>query len=255
MNRYERRDLDRLQEALFEQIDVSNRDGLEIGPLDRPLVSRLEGSVRYVDYFDEEVLRARCAANPNRDAERVVPLDYVLAGDSLAAVVDRTFDYIVASHVVEHVPNLLGWLRDIHGLLRPGGKLFVVAPDRRYCFDRDRSPTSLGGLLEDDYLDREAPSPRVVFDYHYHHRHVKPSDLWNDPAAWEAAPRTSTAQQALARFEDARTRYIDCHCNVFSCREFRELLAGALDLGVQPFDVSYMRETEPPFLDFIAILS
>ena len=43
MNLYERRDLARLQEALFEQIDVSNRDGLEIGPLDRPLVSRLEG--------------------------------------------------------------------------------------------------------------------------------------------------------------------------------------------------------------------
>ena len=105
---YDRPDLARLQRSLFESIDVRACKGLELGPFDKPLVPHHLGNVKYLDFVDEDTLRKRCVANPNRDAAQVVALDYVLGDLSIQERVREQFDYVVASHVIEHVPNMLG---------------------------------------------------------------------------------------------------------------------------------------------------
>ncbi|WP_044156709.1 class I SAM-dependent methyltransferase, partial [Escherichia coli] len=45
------------------------------------------------------------------------------------------FDLIVASHVIEHVPDLIGWLKDAISVLKVGGTLALVVPDKRFTFD------------------------------------------------------------------------------------------------------------------------
>ena len=42
---------------------------------------------------------------------------------------DRTFDCIVATHVVEHVYDPRGYVARVMSLLRPGGRLLLATPD------------------------------------------------------------------------------------------------------------------------------
>lgn len=39
------------------------------------------------------------------------------------------FDYVRSNHSFEHIPNSIEVLRDIHRILRPGGKLFIGIPN------------------------------------------------------------------------------------------------------------------------------
>lgn len=40
----------------------------------------------------------------------------------------NTFDCVLASHVLEHIRNLIPLMRDIHRVLKPGGKLCIASP-------------------------------------------------------------------------------------------------------------------------------
>ena len=68
-----------------------------------------------------EEIRRKYADDPNVDVARIVNIDLVADGRPLAEVVGgQRFDYIVASHVFEHVPLQM---RD---LLSHGGFLSVA---------------------------------------------------------------------------------------------------------------------------------
>ena len=248
-----RPDIRRQRETLRSWLPIHQLRGLEMGPLDKPLVEPAEGFVRYVDQFPVDELKRRCAANPNRDADAVVEPHFVLMERPILEVVTERFDYIVASHVAEHVPNLLGWLRDLAQLTGPRAWLYLVMPDRRYCFDVDRPATTVGELVENDMVNRQRPGIASAFDQRYYHRQVSSHSIWNGQPP-TAVPRTFDAQQAMALAQRAASSYVDCHCNVFEPGSFRECIEVAASLGLQPFRCSELRETEKPFLDFIVLL-
>ncbi len=56
-------------------------------------------------------------------------------------------DFLIASHVLEHLPFPLAALRNWHQALSPSGKLLIKVPDKRYTFDRHRQRTPLSHLL------------------------------------------------------------------------------------------------------------
>ena len=75
---------------------------------------------------------------------------------------DASFDHATCHHVIGHVPDPAGLLREIHRVLRPGGTLSVITPNARYKLwqapfnlARDFSPDisvlryfTLGSLVE-----------------------------------------------------------------------------------------------------------
>ena len=62
---------------------------------------------------------------------------------------DRTLRYVASSHVLEHVANPVLALEEWCRVLRPGGVIYLVVPDKRYTWDRDRATTPVAHLLED----------------------------------------------------------------------------------------------------------
>lgn len=115
---------------LLEGIDVDALVGLEIGPLDKAVVKRIdERQIFYADYTNKAALQRASHNDPNVNIEAIPEIDFVIA--PLPDELPRRFDYIVASHVGEHVPDFLGWLKTLFGWLRPGGTVILALPDRR----------------------------------------------------------------------------------------------------------------------------
>lgn len=68
---------------------------------------------------------------------------------SIPALADASYDLLLSSHVIEHIANPICALVEWKRLLRPGGTLVIVAPDKRYTYDRMRKVTSLEHIIED----------------------------------------------------------------------------------------------------------
>ena len=62
---------------------------------------------------------------------------------------DDSLDFVASSHLLEHVANPLAALREWMRVLRHGGYVYMVIPDRRYTFDRPRQLTETAHMLAD----------------------------------------------------------------------------------------------------------
>jgi SAM-dependent methyltransferase len=125
--------------------------GIEIGPGHTPFPLPFGGaSTRYVDRWQPDDNRSLFPELGEAAAGFIQP-DVVanLDTDRLSALADGIEDYVIASHVLEHLADPLGQLAEIHRVLRPGGVALILLPDRRQTFDRDRDPTPLEHLVED----------------------------------------------------------------------------------------------------------
>lgn len=137
-----------VQRSLLARHLVGN--GLELGPGHVPFPITYPGTqVRYVDRWqpdENHILFPELG-----DAAPFLVPDVIsnFDTDGLQAVDDTSEDFVIASHVFEHVANPLALLEDVHRVLRPGGVLLLLLPDRRRTFDRYRPATTLVHLLDE----------------------------------------------------------------------------------------------------------
>lgn len=131
-------------------VDLGGR-GLEIGPSYNPIVPKSSGAnVEVLDHAPAQQLRAHYAGDVNVDSNLIEEVDFVTEGRSMVDAVGELgrYDWIIASHVIEHQPDLIGFLKDCSALLRANGKLALAVPDKRFCFDVFRPVSSTGALLQ-----------------------------------------------------------------------------------------------------------
>jgi hypothetical protein len=228
-------------------IDLATTKGLELGPLTSPVVRRSDGDIRYLDHVDTETLRARYASHVGFDVDAIVPIDYAIGDRSISTAVgdDAPFDYVIASHVIEHVPDLVGWLHDVRCVLVDGGVLSLAIPDHRRCFDALRTPTVAAEVVQAHLYQATVPSPRQVFD------HYSSAVAWRGQIGWgEDAPVDELVPvhgeaEALERATAAATtgEYIDVHCWVFTPRSFCRVIGSLQRLQLVPFSVEACSDT------------
>ena len=73
-------------------------------------------------------------------------LDRICEGDNLPFTADE-FDFVIASHVLEHFYDLIGTLKEWIRVVKPGGLVFVIFPHKDRTFDKDKHRTTLKELL------------------------------------------------------------------------------------------------------------
>ncbi len=117
--------------------------GLEIGALYKPF--DLDAEMVYLDMQSTESLQQQYAKDPR--VGTILQVQLVWKANTYPFIDNDAFDFVINSHVLEHVPNpgrqMQEWLR----IVRPGGLVYMIVPDKRFCFDRRRQLTEIEYLL------------------------------------------------------------------------------------------------------------
>lgn len=145
----------------------SNLVGLEIGPSFDPIVAKRDGhNVEILDHMSAADLRLKYQNAPHVDLSAIEEVDYVSDGGSIFELVGKPahYDYIVASHVVEHTVDLLRFMLDCQGLLKPEGKLILAVPDMRFSFDCLRPVSTTGQVIQAFFEKVKRHSIAKLFD-------------------------------------------------------------------------------------------
>jgi SAM-dependent methyltransferase len=120
--------------------------GLEIGALHQPLAVHPGIEVKYVDRMSVDDLRRQYG---ELNGLPLVSPHIIDDGETLSQVGPASQDFVIASHFLEHCQDPVGTLRHFVRVLRPGGVVFLVIPDKLFTFDKDRPSTTLDHLIRD----------------------------------------------------------------------------------------------------------
>ncbi|MFL9963463.1 methyltransferase domain-containing protein [Paraburkholderia sediminicola] len=243
---------------LLRGLDIQSSVGVEIGPLCWPLVRRSDAAtIIYVDHTNTAQLRQKYQGDAHVVADEIVDVDAVWGKNTLhEAIGDRYVDYVVASHVVEHVPDLLTWLRELAAVLKPTGEVRLAVPDRRFTFDYFRRESHLPEVLT-SYIERaRVPHPYSVLDYCLNAVDVNTTEAWQKRIDRQSARRHHTSEGAVHLARDAfeNGTYHDVHCWVFTPRSFAKLMGELCQLGLLDFACEHFCDTVRNELEFSVIL-
>lgn len=244
-------------ERILHSIRLEHGEGLELGPLTAPILTKDTAAVKYVDHIDTPALKKKYKTEPV-ELDKIVEVDYALNGRSLKQTVGKkTFDYVVASHVIEHVPDVISWLAEIAAVLKPGGILSLAIPDKRFTFDINRR-VSLPADIIGAYLDRlQRPTSATMYDFAMEcvmgvdsaatwdgtQDPALITRYWTDEEAWQMCERNLKPGE-----------YVDCHCFVFTPSSFVQVLKELIERGLFDYEVDYFLETQPGELEFYVSL-
>jgi len=210
---------------------------VEIGPSFSPIAPKSEGrNTKSIDHLTREGLIAKYTGHPGVDVNRIEQVDYLwtegFLSDAVPSAEHGTFDAFIASHVIEHTPDLVAFLESAEKLLQPEGVVVLAVPDKRYCFDYFQPLTTTGQLLE-AHADRRSRHTRpIAFD------HIAYATANDGICAWGQHP--SKDLTFMHRLEDANAlfttikddpNYVDLHAWHFVPASFELLLLELARLG------------------------
>jgi SAM-dependent methyltransferase len=76
-------------------------------------------------------------------------VQYICEASDLQPIPDEKYDFLVAVHCLEHCANTLKTVEEWLRVVKKGGAILLVLPDRRYTFDRKRPITTFEHFLDD----------------------------------------------------------------------------------------------------------
>jgi SAM-dependent methyltransferase len=238
-----------LREKFTRQAQVENSI-LEIGPFFSPCVKG--DNVSYFDVLDTAGLIKRAQAR-GRDVSGIPHIDFVSESGDLS-VVDRKFNAVISAHCIEHQTDLIRHLQQVRNVLLPGGKYYLIVPDKRFCFDHFIPETTLDEVIDAQGRTRH-PLMKVI-EHRALTTHNNPIRHWNgdhfDPNYSDSILRRTKA--AIEEFEAANGNYIDVHSWQFTPKVLTELIRRLQSQRLIAMFVVSINETPRNRFEFTAVL-
>lgn len=226
-------------------IDPAGR-GLEIGPSHNPAAPKSAGfNVETVDHMDRAGLLEKYKDDQGISLAAIEEVDHVWTGGSLCDLIGApaSYDWIIASHVIEHMPDLVYFITECQALLKPDGVVSLVVPDKRYCFDHLRRLTSTGDVIQAHLERRTRHTPGQVFDHFVSACKLGESGSWHrDSEGRIGFVHTPDFARAMHEASRVSLKYFDVHGWVFTPSSFRLVFHDLNALG-------YIRMDEASFTD------
>lgn len=74
---------------------------------------------------------------------------YICEASNLETIPNENYDFLIASHCLEHCANTLKTIKEWLRVIKKGGAILLILPDRRYTFDHNRPITTFEHLKDD----------------------------------------------------------------------------------------------------------
>lgn len=74
---------------------------------------------------------------------------YICEASNLDTIPDEKYDFLIASHCLEHCANTLKTVKEWLRVVKKGGAILLILPDKRVTFDQNRPVTIFEHLLDD----------------------------------------------------------------------------------------------------------
>lgn len=227
---------------------------LEVAPYFHATVPKEPGRVWYTDYISNDEIQAKAAENPSLGVQNIAVVDFVWKpGSKLRECAGRDFNAVVASHVLEHIPNPVGWLNELLSVLEPGCTLMLVLPDKRLTSDYYRNETTFAQLIDWAIHAPATPTPGQVLDFL--------AGSVEDFGGWGTRPYENGMlfEQAKRPWPDEEvintgiwsltTRgYIDIHATVWSPESFYKAFTRVAKSGLLNVEVGQPIQNKNEFL-------
>lgn len=240
---------------LRSRIDPT-RSGLEIGPCHNAVApKRLGYRTTIVDHLDQCALQDKYRTH-GFDISLIEEVDRVWSGEPLPRLLSdlAPFSWVVASHVAEHVPDLLRFLQENLELLAPEGRLVLALPDHRRCFDARRHPSSLAQVLDAWARGDTRPTAGSVAEHHLKAVSKGGRLAWS--TWWIGGFRNiHSSQESRSLFDDSRRDdlYRDVHVWCFTPDSFAGLIGDLTALGL--LEARIVEGPRPRGYEFLVVLS
>lgn len=212
--------------------------GLEIGPSYNPVAPKNRGyNVKVLDHATRADLMKKYECH-GVDVSKIEEVDYIWHGEkSLSSVVggDELYDWIIACHVIEHVPDLISFLNSCAELLGAAGILSLAIPDKRYCFDFFREKSSLSQVIDAHTEHRQRHTVGMAAEYFLNAVSKGGLSAWGlgHYGEFKLAYDAEFVKSQMVSFKEA-SAYLDCHAWVFTPWSFRLLMSDLYSLGLIP---------------------
>jgi SAM-dependent methyltransferase len=228
---------------------------LEIGPSYSPIAPKAGGwRTHVVDHASQEDLRAKYAAL-NTDTTPIEPVDSVWAGGPLDAAVPADlagrFARLIASHVIEHIPDLIAFLESAARLLAPGGVVALAVPDQRHCFDFFKPFSTTADVLEAHQQKRSRHGDRTVWSQAAYSVTRRGVGVWGDEAVpdLQFAGTFEEAVETWRAYADSPDApYRDCHAWQFTPARFQLVMLELGQMGAIDWHVAELEGFGAEFL-------
>lgn len=139
---------------------------VEVGPSHNPIIPKSSGwRTIIVDYADAEVLRNHYK---NENYSRIEDVDIVWRTgqmhESFNINMLQSYNAIISSHSLEHMPDAIGFLQSCEQLIKSDGVIKLALPDKRCCFDLFSGLSTSGDMLSAHYNKDRVHGKRTSFN-------------------------------------------------------------------------------------------
>lgn len=225
------------EEKILRHID-KNGMGIEIGSSYNPIASKNKGyKVHVIDHLNREQLIEKYKPH-NVNLDNIEEVDFVWKGENYSELTGKTkhYDWIIASHVIEHTPDLIDFLKNCDSVLKDDGIISLAVPDKRYCFDHHRPITGISRIIDSHLGKNKIHTPGTVAEYYLNMVNNSGNITWqvNTPEEYDFMIPFEDAQKKMMSVIN-RNAYVDVHAWCFVPHSFRLIINDLFNLGLIPF--------------------
>jgi predicted SAM-dependent methyltransferase len=237
-----------------------NMSGLEIGPWFNPICPKKNGwNIDILDFSDTDDLITRAATHSSEDirnrAKDIETVDMVWSGEPIDELCKKKrkkkYDYVVASHLVEHLPDFIGFFQQVSRLLNPSGIISMAVPDMRKCFDVFKYPSTTDQMLAAYRQKHRRHTAENLFSAMANGVNRSGSYSWTDGNR-ESIRFSDTLDRAWDYYQIESKKsndapYVDMHAWYFTPSSFKLLFLELNALGLvdySPLEICLARGSE-----------
>ena len=134
-------------------------EGIEIGALHNPLKVNAKTNIKYIDRMSKSDLYKHY---PELSNLNLVNVDVIDDGETLGTFSDKSQDFIIANHFIEHSEDPILTIKNLLRVLKNNGIIFMAVPNKLKTFDVNRNETSIEHLILD-----HSKGPDLSRKFHY----------------------------------------------------------------------------------------